>query len=206
MICIKKPAHGTWLHRTPLLEWSHFKTTHKAHTMSSNDEPISHFTHCHVGILAQLSRLNELPALLGPAALARKTAEQSIAFFGKGMYVHHQEEEKELFPAVRSSAQAGAERQRVDGLIDQLTAGHRELEALWESIAPGLQKVAKGQDAALDENALSRLVQHYRQHALLEENEFLPLSETILGRNSNHMAALGLSLHMRHVPHFSAHI
>ena len=174
--------------------------------MSSNDEPISHFMHCHVGILAQLSRLNELPALLGPAALARKTAEQSIAFFGKGMYVHHQEEEKELFPAVHSSAQAGAERQRVDTLIAQLTAGHRELEALWESIAPGLHKVAKGQDASLDENALARLVQHYREHALLEENEFLPLAETILGRNSNHMAALGLSLHMRHVPHFAAHI
>jgi hypothetical protein len=66
--------------------------------------------------------------------------------------------------------------------------------------------VAKGQDASLDENALARLVQHYREHALLEENEFLPLAETILGRNSNHMAALGLSLHMRHVPHFSAHI
>lgn len=170
------------------------------------DAPISHFTHCHVGILAQLSRLNELPALLAPAALARKTAEQSIAFFGKGMYTHHQEEEKELFPAVRSSAQAGAERLRVDGLIDQLTAGHRELEALWESIAPGLQKVAKGQDATLDEAALSRLVQHYRQHALLEENEFLPLAETVLGRNGNHMAALGLSLHMRHVPHFASHI
>jgi hemerythrin-like domain-containing protein len=170
------------------------------------DAPISHFSHCHVGILAQLSRLNELPALLAPAALARKTAEQSIAFFGKGMYVHHQEEEKELFPAVRSSAQAGAERLRVEGLIDELTAGHRELEALWESIAPGLQKVAKGLDAKLDEAALSRLVQHYREHALLEENNFLPLAETILGRNGNHMAALGLSLHMRHAPHFAAHI
>ena len=170
------------------------------------DEPIGHFSHCHVGILAQLSRLNDLPGLLAPAALARKTAEQSIAFFGKGMYTHHQEEEKELFPAVRSSAQTGAERLRVEGLIDQLTAGHRELEALWESIAPGLQKVAKGQDATLDEAALTRLVQHYREHALLEENEFLPLAETILGRNGNHMAALGLSLHMRHVPHFAAHI
>jgi len=107
---------------------------------------------------------------------------------------------------VRSSAHAGPERLRVEGLIDKLTAGHRELEALWESIAPGLHKVAKGQDASLDEASLSRLVQQYRQHALLEENEFLPLGETILGRNSNHMAALGLSLHMRHVPRFAAHI
>lgn len=170
------------------------------------DAPIDHFAHCHVGILAQLSRLHELPALLGPAALARKTAEQSIAFFGKAMYAHHQEEEKELFPAVRSSAQAGPERLRVDGLIEQLTAGHRALEGGWESLSPALHKVAKGQDTRLDEAALNRLVQAYRAHAQLEESEFLPLAETILGRNSNHMAALGLSLHLRHVPHFTAHI
>jgi hemerythrin-like domain-containing protein len=173
---------------------------------TDTDAPIGHFSHCHVGILAQLSRMNELPALLAPAALARKTAEQSIAFFGKGMYVHHKEEEQELFPAVRSSAHAGPERLRVEGLIEQLTAGHRALEALWESLAPALSKIAKGHDAHLDEPALTRLVQEYRAHALLEENEFLPLAETILGRNSNHMAALGLSLHMRHVPHFTAHI
>ena len=170
------------------------------------DAPIGHFAHCHVGILAQLSRMNDLPALLAPAALARKTAEQSIAFFDKGMYTHHKEEEQDLFPAVRSSAHAGPERLRVEGLIEQLTAGHRELEALWESLSPALHKVAKGQDSHLDEAALTRLVQQYRAHALLEENEFLPLAETILGRNSNHMAALGLSLHMRHVPHFAAHI
>lgn len=173
---------------------------------SDTNAPISHFAHCHVGILAQLSRLNDLPALLAPAALARKTAEQSSAFFGKGMYTHHKEEEEDLFTAVHSSAQAGPERLRVDTLIDQLTAGHRELEALWESLAPGLHKVAKGQDAQLDEAALSRLVQQYRQHALLEENEFLPLAKTILSRNNHHMAALGLSLHMRHAPHFVAHI
>ena len=173
---------------------------------TDTDAPIGHFAHCHVGILAQLSRMNDLPALLAPAALARKTAEQSIAFFDKGMYTHHKEEEQDLFPAVRSSAHAGPERLRVEGLIEQLTAGHRELEALWESLSPSLHKVAKGQDSHLDETALTRLVQQYRAHALLEENEFLPLAETILGRNSNHMAALGLSLHMRHVPHFAAHI
>ena len=48
-------------------------------SISDTDAPISHFTHCHVGILAQLSRLNELPALLGPAALARKTRSRNTA-------------------------------------------------------------------------------------------------------------------------------
>jgi len=32
----------------------------------------------------------------------------------------------------------------------------------------------------------------------LEEKEFLPLPQTILGRDANHMAASGLSLHMWH--------
>ena len=36
-------------------------------------------------------------------------------------------------------------------------------------------------------------------HARYEEAQFLPLSKTILGRNGDHMAALGVSMHMRRV-------
>lgn len=50
------------------------------------------------------------------------------------------------------------------------------------------------------------LINRYKAHANSEETVFLPLAEKILGRNSNHMAALGLSLHMRHAPHFPSHI
>lgn len=173
---------------------------------TDTDAPIDHFSHCHVGIFAQLDRMGDLPALLAPAAQARKIAEQSLGFFNKGMYEHHSEEEKDLFPAVRSSAHVGEERMKVEALIDQLVADHRALEKLWESLEPGLQKVAKGQDSTLDTTALQSMVARYQAHATLEETQFLPLAEQILGRNSNHMAALGLSLHMRHVPRFSAHI
>ena len=176
--------------------------------MSDNDTqaPITHFSNCHVGIFAQLSRMGDLPALLGPAAQARKIADQSLAFFSSGMYTHHTEEEKDLFPAVRASAQAGAERLKVETLIEQLTHAHRSLEKLWESLEPALRKVSKGQDTTLDVAALEALVQRYQSHASLEEREFLPLAQEILGRNDNHMAALGLTLHMRHVPAFAAHI
>ena len=44
--------------------------------------------------------------------------------------------------------------------------------------------------------ALAALVTHYREHAEFEEQNFLPLSKTILGRNGDHMAALGVSLHI----------
>ena len=38
---------------------------------------------------------------------------------------------------------------------------------------------------------------HYKGHARFEEQSFLPLSKTILGRNGDHLAALGVSMHMR---------
>lgn len=173
---------------------------------TDTDAPIEHFSHCHVGIFAQLARIGDLPTLLAPAAQARKIAAQSLDFFSKGLYEHHSEEEKDLFPAVRSSARVGEERMKVEALIDQLTADHRGLEKLWTSLEHGLQKVAKGQDTALDTAVLQSLVERYQTHAKFEERQFLPLAEQILGRNSNHMAALGLSLHMRHVPSFIGHI
>lgn len=178
------------------------------HNMINTDTetPISHFSNCHIGMLAQLSRMGDLPALLAPAAQARKIAEESLAFFSQAMHSHHSEEEKDLFPAVRQSAHAGAERLEVEGLIEQLTQDHRALEKLWGSLESGLRKVAKGQDTTLDVLALQSLGQRYNAHAQLEEQAFLPLAQRILGRNDNHMAALGLTLHMRHVPHFAAHI
>ena len=175
-------------------------------TTTDTEAPISHFTNCHLGIFAQLSRMGDLPALLAPAAQARRIAEESLAFFSKAMYSHHSEEEKDLFPAVRQSAQAGAERLQAEGLIEQLTQDHRALERLWETLEPGLRKVAKGQDTELDTALLQDLVARYQAHAQLEEQQFLPLAETILGRSDHRMAALGMSLHMRHVPRFVMHI
>ena len=93
----------------------------------------------------------------------------------------------------------GEERERVKAMTDLLTREHRAIETLWKSLEKALKRVGKGQDADLDVDELHQLVAAYGAHAAYEEAEFLPLSQTILGRNSNHMAALGLSLHMKHV-------
>lgn len=170
------------------------------------DQPLMNFSLCHVGIVSQLDRLGQLPALLAPAELARQIATGALAFFPKAMYAHHAEEEQELFPAVRASAHPGEERLRVEGLIERLTAQHRELEALWACAEPELRKVAKGQSTRLDAVRLERLVELYQAHARFEEEAFLPLSQAILGRNSHHMAALGMSLHLRHAPEVRSHI
>jgi hemerythrin-like domain-containing protein len=175
-------------------------------TAIDTDAPISNFTNCHSGIIKRLNALDELPALLEPAARARQVAEQSLEFFREAIFEHHLEEERELFPAVIASAHPGEELERVKAMTKRLTEEHRMVEALWKRLEKGLKQVAKGQSTDLDVHEVQRLVTEYTAHASYEETDFLPLSETILGRNSNHMAALGLSLHMRHVKPVAAYI
>ncbi|MCX7741811.1 MAG: hemerythrin domain-containing protein [Tepidimonas sp.] len=161
--------------------------------------PIADFSQCHAGIVRRLDALAELPALLAPAARAQAIAQTSLEFFREAIFEHHLDEERELFPAVLASAEAAAEHARVQALARRLTDEHRELETLWKRLEPGLKKVAKGQAFdELDIDGLQTLVQRYRAHAQYEENEFLPLAQTILARNGDHMAALGLALHLRH--------
>lgn len=160
--------------------------------------PIQGFAQCHVGIVQHLEELARLPALLEPARQARQIADETLKFFRSVVFEHHAEEERELFPAVLASAHKGEERDQVQLIVDRLTQEHRQIEGVWSDLERALKRVAKGGDADLDGAAVAALVRDYLGHARYEEGVFLPLSQEILGRNSNHMAALGVSLHLRH--------
>jgi hypothetical protein len=162
------------------------------------EAPLNTFSQCHAGILAQLDALAGLPALVEAAERARGVAANTLAMFQRGIFEHHAEEEAELFPAVLRSAHPGAERDRVQGVVERLTGEHRTLETLWKRVEPALNATVKGKYAEVDVEIVAELVRAYGIHARFEEEEFLPLSDIILGRDGNHMAALGLALHMRH--------
>ena len=172
----------------------------------ASDNAVGQFSHAHVGILMQLDRLSTLPALLAPARMAQDTAQRVVDFFREAVFEHHQDEEEALFPALLESAQAGEERQRVNTLVDALTAEHRVIEGLWRQLEPDLKHVAQGRSFHINAPVLDDLVSRYQAHAQVEETQLLPLADTILGRHGNHMAALGLSLHMRHQPPPIGHI
>ena len=163
------------------------------------DNPLGGFSQCHAGITRQLQALAGLPTLVEAATLARHTARDTLAFVRSVVPEHHAEEEKELFPAVLASATKGEERARVQAMVERLTAEHRHIEALCAQLEPALQAAAKGHDGVLEASVVQRLVDAYAVHAQFEEQAFLPLSQSVLGRNSNHLAALGISLHARHV-------
>lgn len=160
--------------------------------------PVHSFAQCHVGIVSHLQELARLPALLEPARQARQIASEMLRFFRGVVFEHHAEEERELFPAVVAGADKGEERDRVRGIVDRLTREHRQIEAAWSTLERALKVVAKGGETNLDETAVAALVNDYLGHARYEEEVFLPLSQEILGRNDNRMAALGMSLHLRH--------
>ena len=167
---------------------------------SGLEAPLSGFSQCHAGIVRQLHALAGLPGLVEGAARAREVAAGTLALFKGAVLEHHAEEESELFPAVLRSAAAGEERERVQSMINRLTYEHRALESLWKTLKPSVSDAAHGRPAQLNAAVASELVQRYLEHARFEEDSFLPLAEIILGRNGDHMAALGLSLHMRHAP------
>lgn len=168
--------------------------------------PIQDFSNCHAGILVKLENLQSLPALLDAATRARQTAQQALDFFREAIFEHHSEEERELFPAVLASAQAGPEREQVKAVAERLTKEHRDLEAQWKKLEPGLKRVAKGQDSDLDTDAVEKLVSQYAAHARFEEAEYLPRAYTILSRHANTMEALALALHVRHAPNVVGYV
>ncbi|AMO24782.1 hemerythrin domain-containing protein [Ramlibacter solisilvae] len=168
--------------------------------------PIEGFSDCHAGILSGLRDFAELPPLQDAAQRARSIARRTLALLDHAVQVHHAEEEQELFTAVLRSARPGAEHERVQALVRQLTDEHREIEALWRKLRPEVSHAAAGKASQLREDAVKLLAEVYGMHAELEERDFLPLARDILGRNGNHMAALGMSLHMRHAAVPAAHI
>jgi hemerythrin-like domain-containing protein len=163
------------------------------------DQPLDKFSHTHEGIFRHLQNLEGLDAMAHAAAHARDGAAAAAHFFRDVVCVHHAQEEQALFEAVMASAEPGPEAEQVQAMVKRLTLEHRQVENLYERLEIQLKKMAKGQLCQIEHAAIKALVLVYQAHAEFEEAEFLPLARTILSRNSNHMAALSLSLHVRSV-------
>lgn len=164
--------------------------------------PVNRFRGSHQHIFKGLLELRRVPDLAEALAQARATAAATLALFDGDVVSHHADEEEELFVAVLRSARGTEDEAMADQLVSRLTAEHRRIERLWKELRPAMRAVASGQASghpgfAAGVETLSRA---YFDHACLEEESFLPLADRVLARNPNHLAALDLSLHMRHAP------
>jgi hemerythrin-like domain-containing protein len=177
-------------------------------TADASDVPLRQFRGAHGGILQGLERLHELPALAAAAERARHDAQATLSLFDHAVREHHADEEQELFVSVQRSCRGDEEAQRVRELIAVLISQHRQIETLWADLRHAVARVAAGKEsgAPMFGAEVDRLVHLYEAHARMEEDVFLPLADTILRRDANHMAALDIALHLRHVPPPRAYI
>jgi len=174
---------------------------HRSLTDSIADEALATFSRSHVHIVEQMERLSELPGRIaagGQEEAVRASAAAIYRFFNDVVLAHHDEEERELFPALRHSAAAGDEAGLVKSLVARLEREHRELEAMWDVVEPALRRLGRGKPALLDAAAVGRLLSAYLGHARFEESSVLPLAQRIL--SSGDRAALALGLAMRRIP------
>ncbi|MBL8516507.1 MAG: hemerythrin domain-containing protein [Betaproteobacteria bacterium] len=164
------------------------------------DAPVEMLQACHDRIEGQcdtLLRLLPHLAANGADSQAREAAAAVLRYFDTAGENHHQDEEVDLFPALR--AHAGARLPEVEALLAVLLADHQRMRDAWmQQVRPALQAITRG-EAALSPAGTQAFVDLYRQHIDRENSELLPLAQAVLGpavqvELGRHMAA------RRHVP------
>jgi Hemerythrin HHE cation binding domain len=162
------------------------------------DAPLQDFSTCHAGFVTLLETSLGLPEMVATAARARSCAADVLKMFRHRLLAHHDDEERDLFPAVLQHAQPGAEAERAQAMVAQLVREHREIAQVWKQLEPAVQAIASGYVPRLDSDLLHELVRRFNEHVRAEEVEFLPFAQRVLARQAEDMAALGWALHRRH--------
>ncbi len=162
------------------------------------DAPLQDFSRCHEGFVTVLETALGLPEMIATAARSRSCAADMLKMFHDRLLAHHDDEERDLFPAVLRIARPGEEAERARTMVEQLVREHREIAQLWKQLEPAVQAVANGYLPQLDAALLRDLVSRFNEHVRVEEEDFLPFAQQVLARQAEDLAMLGLALHRRH--------
>ena len=145
------------------------------------DDPLEMLLACHGKILRQCDTLQKLSGHLkthGSDAQARLAAHGILRYFDTAGQFHHQDEEENLFPALRATA--GAESELLDALLQRLLKEHVEMLAAWDELRAVLLQIAEGMNVRLDERLAKRFIDAHTVHIAVENSELLPLAARLL--------------------------
>lgn len=162
---------------------------------ASFDHPLEMLHACHGKILRQCDTLKQLAAHLrnnGCDNSAQQAAQGILRYFDTAGQFHHQDEEIDLFPALRSVTGAGP---ALDALLERLLAEHRGMLAAWDELRVLLVKIAAGMNPPLPDELLERFVRSHTAHIAIEESELLPLAARLL--DTRQLIQLGMSMAKR---------
>lgn len=141
----------------------------------SFDHPLEMLRACHDKILQQCDTLQKLHAHLqrqGSDGQTQQAALSMLRYFDTAGQFHHQDEEENLFPALRAAADLP--------ILDRLLEAHEALWSAWIALRPALVELASGRAATLDDSLVTDFVSRYREHIALENSELLPRAKALL--------------------------
>lgn len=163
-----------------------FRSTHMADSLlpqaPSLDEPLEMLEACHDRIADQLKTLERLLDHLphhGVDEQARQAARNILRYFDLAGLNHHEDEERNLFPMLLARAQAD-QIAVVRSLVSELLADHVQMAAALEVVRRQLVSIIDDSRNLLEETAVHRLIELYREHIKKENRDLLPLSRCLL--------------------------
>jgi hemerythrin-like domain-containing protein len=145
------------------------------------DDPLEMLRACHSKILRQCDTLQKLATHLktdGCDMQARQAAHAILRYFDSAGKFHHQDEEKDLFPALQAGDED--EQERLDALRQRLLHEHVAMLAAWSELRPVLLQLAEGMNARLDDRLTERFIGSHTAHIAVENSELLPLAARLL--------------------------
>lgn len=137
----------------------------------SIDDPIELLQACHdkVRRFAGLTlRLRTHLAERGADAQAQEAARSILRYFDMAAPLHHDDEDLDLFPALKSLMQPS-----LTACIDEVASEHVTLGHLWQALRPWLLATAAGQSYAAPEE-VDDFAHSYPAHAQREESQIYP--------------------------------
>jgi pyridoxamine 5'-phosphate oxidase len=172
-------------------------TLHLHDTAPDFDQPIAVLKHCHDRIRKQLATLDKLLAHLpefGADEQARQAAGAVLKYFEKAAHLHHDDEEQDLIPMLRSVAQ-GEDAAALQALAPVILQDHKDMDAIWQDLHEQLTAIAEGQSTVLSASAVQRFSQRYSAHMEREEGTMAPMALRLF--SPEQMAQLGKSMQAR---------
>ncbi|ESJ21456.1 hemerythrin [Cupriavidus sp. HPC(L)] len=142
-------------------------------TIPSFDSPIELLIACHDKIRRFASlcgRLAEHTARHGADDQARTAAAGIVRYFTVAAPLHHDDEEQDLFPALRALGD-----EALTSAMRALEHDHDALDALWDQARPWLEAVQQGSAGAAPQ-ALAQFAAAYLRHVEREEHEIFPFA------------------------------
>ena len=132
-------------------------------------------------------------------AAARHQADMVVTYFDRSIAVHHEDEERDLFPALIESM-AGSDPVCLREMIAGLTDEHRALAAGWRGLRPAFAALAAGTPAALDPELVDALIVQCEQLFRREDEEMLPMASRLLSDEARDEIFAGMLARRRRVP------